>query len=102
MKILTVIAVAMAALGMVLASTAACDTGRPAPSATPRPIHSGVQPATIPIECQVPGVPLATECAEGGAPRCAEEDGNLTGEPCLWRDPSSGTLWYVDGSEYRR
>lgn len=34
-------------------------------------------------------------------PGCAEEDGNVNGLPCLWRDPDTNAMFYVDSANYR-
>lgn len=81
----------------------------------PRPLQSGAQPGGGPplqqgrealsepqdgIQgCFVPGVELAVECLEH-APRCPYEDGDPSGWPCLWVDPSTGKIIYSDSREY--
>jgi hypothetical protein len=50
----------------------------------------------------VDGVPLAL--CDGIAvqyPRCAYEDGNPDGAPCVWVDPDTGNVFYNDGGNYR-
>lgn len=32
---------------------------------------------------------------------CAEEDGNPDGRPCMWQDPDTARLFYVDSANYR-
>lgn len=34
-------------------------------------------------------------------PACQYEDGNESGQPCMWTDPDTGTAFYVDSSNYR-
>lgn len=81
----------------------------------PRPLQSGVQPsgtsgmhrdphgAIEPQDgvqgCFTPNVELAVECLEH-APRCPYEDGDPSGWPCLWVDPTTGVITYRDSSEY--
>lgn len=32
---------------------------------------------------------------------CANEDGNVDGRPCLWRDSDTGAMFYVTSQNYR-
>lgn len=80
--------------------------GGPVPSQSPSPsFTANVTP--LPAECMVPGV-IAAECIEGwsqealAAIQCPHEDGRPDGRPCVWIDPDTRTLYYVDSSEYRR
>lgn len=47
--------------------------------------------------CRTVTAPVASTCAEGGAPICPEEDGRLDGYECWWRDPVGGAVWYIEG-----
>jgi hypothetical protein len=102
--------VAGIALGHILTGCLPADWQGP-----PRPLQSGVQQPDPPLQsgrverstavsdgqrgCFVAGVELAPECLEQ-APRCPYEDGSPTGWPCLWVDPGTGRVSYVDSSEY--
>ncbi|WP_160111017.1 hypothetical protein [Mycolicibacterium houstonense] len=39
--------------------------------------------------------------AEASLPVCAEEDGNINGQPCVWQDPDTAQLFYVTSENYR-
>lgn len=87
---------------VTLVTCAGClhDAAPQIPPSPERPMHTAVQ-LGIPIECQVEGVPLATECNEGNPlPWCANEDSAIDGTsnpPCFWRDRVTGLLWLDDG-----
>lgn len=81
--------------------------GGPTPSQSPSPgFTAGVvpMPAMSP-ECLVPGK-IETWCISGmgdaakEAIRCPHEDGNPNGQPCLWLDPDTRELYYVDSTQY--
>lgn len=50
--------------------------------------------------------PVGGYCTEGFQvddqclPPCTEEDGNTDGAPCVWTDPDTGRLYYVDSANY--
>lgn len=37
----------------------------------------------------------------GNLSACQHEDGNTDGTPCVWADPDTGQLFYVDSANYR-
>lgn len=51
--------------------------------------------------CFVAGKPLAGECLEGNPPLCPRKDGQPNGWPCIWVDPQTHELYYVDSRAYR-
>ncbi len=77
----------------------------PFPSApsSGRAMQDGVN---LPEECKVPGK-ISVECLndlsmqEREAIRCANEDGNTDGKPCIWLDPDTRDLYYVTSEQYR-
>lgn len=50
--------------------------------------------------CFVAGRPLAAECMEAHPPLCPDRRGQPNGWPCLWVDPGTGEIFYVDSSAY--
>ena len=62
-----------------------CDT--PTPTVTVSPLQTGRQDAP-----RGKGAASAT---------CFYEDGNPDGNACVWTDPDTGAVMWVDSSEYR-
>lgn len=84
----------MVVAAAVVAVTGCTPKGAPTPSPT---VGRAVQLAP---ECLKEGVALAPECNELNVlPFCATEDSGLDspGQPCFWKDPDTGNLWYSNG-----
>lgn len=95
MKGLLMGSLASMAILVLWASLSGC---KPAGQA-PKPLKTAVQPAPSPtpvdLGCWTVGQPVAQDCLDGGAPRCATEDGNDgAGRECWWVDPTDGRVWY--------
>ena|SRR5688572_19491842 len=107
--------VALLGLIVLTATVLAMTKGKPGkeePSPTASVVASlstGSQsPVALPADCQIPGPIDAARCLEGlttaqrDAMTCQHEDGNTDGTPCVWLDPATRALFYVDSSEYQR
>lgn len=59
--------------------------------------------STLAVALGVYAVPTAhpVSHAQPPLPVCEYEDGNANGTPCNWTDPDTGTVYYVDSSNYR-
>lgn len=107
---------ATALVGGILASALLSQCSRVTWHDNPTPLQSGEQPAGDPglqqgrngalgtvsdgiAGCFLPGAPVAVECLER-APRCPYEDGDPSGWPCLWVNPRTGLVWFIDSREY--
>lgn len=104
---ITRLGVIMAGVALI-ATLSACRSGSTqTPTPSPGTLQSGSQghPWGLPGHCVRMEGALTPECLavaqSGGAPVCPYEDGDPSGQPCIWRDPD-GTGWYLnDSSEYR-
>lgn len=62
-----------------------------------RPLQTGTQRPTL-----VPRAALSGELSPVTvSARCPHEDGDPSGQPCLWVHPRTGVVYVVDSSEYR-
>jgi hypothetical protein len=43
----------------------------------------------------------AMESPVDGLPVCRSEDGDPSGQPCVWVDPDTGWLYFSDSANYR-
>lgn len=57
------------------------------------------EPSCAGASITLDGVPSAVALCR--LPQCAQEDGNVDGKPCLWIDPDTQGVYYVESENYR-